>query len=231
MTNLQILQALAFEPARAFAELRQRPRFWFPMLVVAIGSGVLSCWYLLKVDPEWFMDLQLRNNPFTSQLSEAQIQQQVQATSTTMGVQAVIGLISTTVIIGIAYLIGALYYFVAGKITNLKFSYRQWLSFSAWSGMPSVLSLLAGAFVLLGTAAGSQIDQGEIRPLSLNSLFFHREMGEAKYTLLTSLELPLLLTIALAVVGLKQWSGRSWLFCLVFTTLPAALLFGLWAIF
>lgn len=231
MTNLQILQALAFEPRKAFEELRQRPRFWFPLLVVALGTGALSCWYMLKVDPEWFMDLQLRNNPFTRDLSEAQIEQQVQATSTTMGVQAVIGLITTALFMGIAYLVGSLYYLVAGKITNVKFSYRQWLSFSSWCGMPSVLSLLAGAFVLFGTETGSQIDQGEVRPLSLNSLFFHRLMGEPDYTLLSSLELPLILSIALAVYGVKLWSGRSWLFSSIFTMLPAVLLFGIWAIF
>lgn len=230
MTNLQILQALAFEPGKALAHLRDRPRFWFPLLVVALGTGALSCWYMLKVDPEWFMDLQLRNNPFGSQLSEAQIEQQVQATAGTMGVQAVIGLITSALFIGIAYLVGALYYLVAGKITNMKVSYRQWLALSCWSGLPSVLSLVAGAFVLFGTAAGSQIDQSTVRPLSLNALFFHREMGEPNYTLLMSLELPLVLSVALAMYGVKLWSGRSWLFSAVFTMLPAVLLFGIWAI-
>lgn len=36
MSNWEIIQALAFEPRTAFAELRRRPRFWMPLPTVLV---------------------------------------------------------------------------------------------------------------------------------------------------------------------------------------------------
>ena len=39
MNNLALLSALAFEPRKAFDEIAQRPRFWFPLLLLMISSA------------------------------------------------------------------------------------------------------------------------------------------------------------------------------------------------
>ena len=45
MNNLALLSALVFEPRKAFDEIAQRPRFWFPLLLLIAASVGLSVWY------------------------------------------------------------------------------------------------------------------------------------------------------------------------------------------
>lgn len=222
-----MVQALVFEPRKAFAALRARPRFWMPLLAVVLATAGTMLWYQLVVDAEWLMDLQLRN----SQLTEAQIEAQVRAAAGVGGtVRAVIVGIFTTVSVVLLFLASAVYYLLAGKITNVRCDFRQWLALTGWTSLPSVITAVPVAVMLL-TATTSQIDPGEMQPLSLNALFFHRAMGDPGYSLLSSINLPMLLSLYLVAVGVKEWSGRSWLFSTVFAWLPTVLIFGFWAYF
>ncbi len=45
MSNWEILQALVFEPRKAFAEIAERPKFWFPLLVLIIATVGTTLWY------------------------------------------------------------------------------------------------------------------------------------------------------------------------------------------
>ena len=47
----------------AFAELRERPRFWFPLLLLVATTAALNYWYFSMVDIEWFKDAMFGNNP------------------------------------------------------------------------------------------------------------------------------------------------------------------------
>ena len=38
MNNLETAVALATAPTSAYAELRERPRFWFPLLLVVLSA-------------------------------------------------------------------------------------------------------------------------------------------------------------------------------------------------
>ena len=73
MNNFAVLQALAFEPRKAFAELDALPRFWWPLLVVAIASAVVNYWYTAAVDLEWLADIQLRANPLTQNMTSDEL--------------------------------------------------------------------------------------------------------------------------------------------------------------
>lgn len=227
MNSWAVVQALVFEPRRAFAELRARPRYGLPLLLVLVATVALSVWYQLKVDPAWLMDLQLRNSGFADRLTEEQIAQQVQAAGGNIGMQAVIGGVAAGIAVVIFFLLNAVYLLLAGKVTNVQFGFRHWLSLVSWSSLPSLLPVIPAVITLL-TATSNQIDPGAIQPLSLNALFFHRAMGEPGYTLLTSLQVTTFLSLYLSIVGVKEWSGRSWLFSTVFAALPTVLVFGIW---
>jgi hypothetical protein len=228
MNNWAILQALVFEPRKAFAEIAERPRILFPLALLALATAGLTLWYMGVVDLEWLIDRQLRNNPFGRSLSEEQIAQQVAAASGRRGLQATIGALGSGIAIVAISLLGALYYVLAGKITNVDRSYRQWLALNCWSSLPTVLAVVPAAFVLL-SAGSAQIPQEDLQPLSFNALFFHRVASEPGYVLFSSLNLLQFAALYLAVVGVKTWSGRSWLFSTVFATLPFVLIFGIWA--
>jgi Yip1 domain len=230
MNSLEMLQALVFEPRKAFVALAERPKFLFPLVALILGTAGLVLWYYRVVDLEWFTDRQLRASSFAVRLSEAQIEAQIKSAAARPGVTATIATITTALGLIIGYLLVSVYYLLAGKVTNVQRSFRQWFALACWTSMPSLLTIIPAAFVLL-TATSAQIDQSELRVLSLNSLFFHRTFGEPGFTLLTSIGLPEFLSVYLAMLGVKVWSGRSWTFSAIFTLLPLTLILGVVGLF
>jgi hypothetical protein len=231
MSNWAILQALVFEPSKAFAAIAERPRFLFPLLLLVVATAGLTAWYLGVVDLEWMVDQQLRSNSALARaLSDEQIAKAAADAGAQRGLRATIGTLSTGFVLVLMSLLGALYYLLAGKITNVDRSFRQWLALNCWSSLPTVLAVVPAAFVLL-SAGTAQIPQEDLQPLSFNALFFHRAAGEPGFTLLSSMNLLQLAVLYLAAVGVKTWSGRSWLFSWVFAGLPLVLIFGIWAFF
>ena len=41
MNNLALAGTLATAPAAAYAELRERPRFWFPLLLITLTTAAM----------------------------------------------------------------------------------------------------------------------------------------------------------------------------------------------
>lgn len=230
MNNIGVLQALFFEPRRAFTELDAKPRYWWPLLVVSFASAALTLWYLSVVDIAWVTDQQIRNSSFTQNMTDAEIDRMADAAVGRRGLQMVLGTAGTLIVVPLLLLVTALYYLLAGKITGVQRSYRHWVSLSAWSAMPTLLAVILGA-VMLATATTRQIGQEALQPLSLNALVFHRNAGDPGYTLLSSINLLQLVSLWLAAFGVKAWSGRSWLFSIIFTALPLLLIYGTWAFF
>jgi hypothetical protein len=229
VSNWQILQALVFEPRKAFAELAEQPRFWFPLLLLAIGSTVVAVWYLSVVDFPWMMDQQLRGGMFGRQLTEEQITTAVRAASDRRGVQIAITGIFSPLGIALAMMLAALLSLLSAKLTNVKYGYRQWLALACWCNVPTLLAQVASAIVLLTTTT-AQISQGDLQPLSLNSLIFHKDATASGYTALTYITVLHLWTMVLSVYGVKLWSNRSWLFSFLFACWPGLLVLGIWAL-
>ena len=63
MNNLALAGALATAPSTAFAELRERPRFWFPLLLVVLTTAAIVYWYYSIVDIEWLKDVDVQQQP------------------------------------------------------------------------------------------------------------------------------------------------------------------------
>lgn len=230
MNNWGILQALLFEPRKAFAEIHARPRFWVPLLAIVAGSLLINVWYQGVVDAEWFTDMQLRASSISQSLTEEQIEQRVKAAAANPGLRVAITGIATTLAVVLFTLLSALYLLLAGKITNVQAGFRQWLALGCWTGLPALLAVIPAA-INLATATTTQIEPIAMAPLSLNALFFHRGMGDPGYTVLTSLNVTTFLALFLCTWGVKEWSRRSWLFATVFVTLPYVVIFGIWGYF
>lgn len=231
MGNLGLASALVFEPRKAFADIDARPRYAFPLLVVILTTVVIAVWYRSVVDLEWVTDRAIRSSALAARLSEAQIEEAVKRSVSNRALGTVTTALGTPIVLVVIGLLGALYMMVAGRITGLRRSFRHWFAFTWWAGLPgAALSLLGAAFVLL-SATTTQIDQAELKPLSLNALFMQKGFDQAGYTLFSSIDLVQLFTLYLSVVGVRAWSGRSWLFSGVFALLPYALIYGVWAFF
>jgi len=228
VTNLEILQALVFEPRKAFTEIAERPRYWFPLLVFVIALLATTVWYVSKVDLGWAADRQIRHSSFLRNLTEEQITQQVQATQGRRGLQMSISVIGITIFVPLLLMLPALYNLLVGKMVGFDRSFRHWYSYCCWMTLPSALAQIP-AMLLLATTETNQISQEALKTLSLNALIFHRDIGEPGYSLFSNLDLFQLLTLYLSMVGVKVWSGRSWLFTSLFVGIPWALIWGIWA--
>lgn len=230
MNNLAIAQALVFEPRKAFAELDARPRFWWPLLVLAIGSAALALWYASVVDLEWLVHQQMSNSSFGANMTDDEIARLARQAAGQQGFRAVLGACANALIIALGMLISALYFLLAGKVTGVDRSFRHWFSLACWVSLPTVLALVAGAFVLF-TATTSQIPQESLQPLSLNELIFHRRQGESGFYLFSYISALNIVALYLGTVAVKLWSGRTWLFSFLFNALPLIVIVGVWAVF
>jgi Yip1 domain len=227
MNNIQLAVALVTDPKGAMREIEARPRFLFPLLITILVTVGITFWYFKVVDFDWFIDMTIRSSPRSKNLTE----EQMAAASRVMtrGVLTWTSLIAVPFAIVIYRLLEALWYFLAGKVTKVQRSYKQWFALANWTSLPGLLGVLPAIPLLLGSKSVQLDAATAISPLSLNNLFFHRAMGEPGYQLFTNLNLIQLFTAFLVVLGIKLWSGRSWLFAVVYALLPVAVIAGIWA--
>jgi hypothetical protein len=182
------------------------------------------------VDLAWMTEQQLRSNPLAKSLTEEQIIQSARASADRPVLQMVITGIFTPIALGIGLMVSALLQLLAAKVTRLKIGYRRWFALTCWCVMPTVLAQIASA-VALFAATSTQISQTDLQVLSLNSLVFHRQPKDPGYMLLSYANITYIWTLALTIVAVKQWSGRSWLYSVLFSTWVIILAAALWAVF
>lgn len=230
MNNINLASALVFEPRKAFAELAERPRYGFALLLLIVASTVVAVWYQGVVDLAWLTDQQLHNSALGRQLSEDQIAAAVKAAAGRRTLQVVLTGIFTPIGIVLGMLLGALISLLTARITNVQYGYRHWFSLACWSNLPTALASIASIFVLL-TASSPQISQADLQPLSLNALLFHLDPSQSGYTVLSYINVLYFWSLFLAVLAVKVWSRRSWLFSFLFTMWLPLLIGAVWAIF
>ena len=62
MNDVSLAVALPTTPTTVFVQLRERPRFWFPLLLLVFATAAVSYWYHSTVDVEWLKSLLAANN-------------------------------------------------------------------------------------------------------------------------------------------------------------------------
>ncbi len=230
MNNLAISVALATAPSSAFEELRARPRFWFPLLLLLASTLAIMFWYYSIVDIEWFKDAMFGNNPDVQKLPEDQRAAMLgMYTRNTLLWGSMIGVFF---FMSVMFLVTALYLLLAAKVTKLPrdLRFKHWFAFACWTMLPTLLSNVIAA-IMLGLSDTPQMSPSALAPLSLNALVFQVPMSGAGYSLLESLTIPNLLGWALMIIGVQVWTQRSWAFSAAFILVPIVVIYGVWAFF
>jgi hypothetical protein len=228
MNNLALAGSLATAPSSAFAELRERPRFWFPLLLITLCAAGMMFWYYSVVDVEWLKDLMFSNNPKVQALPEAQrVQSMAMVGRNTLLWGSTIGVLFG---IPIWFVLQSLYLLLAAKVTKVPIGFKHWFAFSCWTLLPALLNTVIAAIFLL-ISDTRQMAPGVLQPLSLNELLFHRSFGSPGQTFFEALTIPGFLSWILMIVGVRAWSQRSWTFSAIFILLPIVLLYGIWGFF
>jgi len=226
MNNHELTVALATAPSSAFAELRERPRFWFPLLLLAVSTVALQYGYYSMVDIEWWKDAMYGNHPDMQELAEdkrAQAMAMLTRNTLVWG-----SMLSVALLLPAIFVLQALYLLVAAKVTKLSQGFKHWFALVCWCSLPMLLGSVVSAILLI-LSDNAQVNPGVMAPLSLNELLLHRPMGSPGHTLLESLTISSFLSYALMIIGIRTWSQRSWAFSALFILLPAIVIYGVWA--
>lgn len=212
------------EPAKVFADLKERPTFLLPALIM-IGLGVaVMLSYHMSVDPEWFTDHMLRMTG--RDMSPAELEQTRQVLPGAR-VSGYIGAVGVLVMTAIMLLVMGLYYLLAGKITGNALTFRHGVSLGAWSSMPMVLSTLV---VLIGVLTMSpQTDLNSLRLTFVDPLIVQLPYDHAWSSLAKAVDLLTLWAVALAALGWRIWGRTGWGQAITVAVLPSLLIYGIWA--
>lgn len=228
MENLALTATLATAPSSAFAVLRERPRFWFPLLAVILTSAAIVAWYFTAVDFDWYRDNVLAASPDFQKMAEAERAQALSFMGPKM--MLTMSMVGIFFVLPIFYLLNTTYFFVAGKVTKQTPEFKHWFALTCWSAMPAVLSAVVAAIFLL-IRDSNQIPPTALQPLGLNELLFNYPLGSKAQGFLDALNIPGILGWILAIIGVQTWTQRSWLFSTIFVMIPVVLIYGIWAIF
>ena len=214
-------------PGEAFRAIKERPRFFLPLLVTIVGAVVATWLYLAEVDIAWLVEQQLRTVRFLNMSDEQITQTAAQAAARGRTFLLVQGIASTCIAIVVVQLLIALYLKIVVAIAKDGVSYHQLFGLVCWTGLPSVLTSVA-TIVFLLTNDVSFLSQTAINPVSFRNLLgLDVEGANALVRIGANLGPINLWTIALMILGYRALSGRGVVFSSVVVLAPIIFVIGL----
>lgn len=210
------------EPKPTFARLKDKSAAWLPLLVLIVLSIGIMYWWISTLDFAWLREHMLSAQPDAKPEARAAMERFLTPTSMmwSSAIGAVVGLL-------VALALTALYYLVAGKVIGAPIGYGKWFGFSVWTSVPRLLGIPLSALQIM-TSHG-RLAPEDLNMASLNYLVFHLPLSHPWASLLGSIDLMMVWSIVLTVIGLKAWTGRSTSTCVTVALLPYAVIYGLWA--
>lgn len=216
------------EPSKVFAELKEKPSFVLPFVVVTLVATLMSFMYFMKVDSAWFIDHTLLASG--AEMTKAEIEQ---AKSFMPGakVMGYISLVTTPITMAVMTLIIALYYLLAGKISGSTIGFKHGLSLACWGSMPMLLGTvvaLVGVFMMTPQTGIESLMLTNVDPLILQL-----PVDSPWKKLATTFSLLTFWSIFVAATGWKVWGKTSWAEAITVASIPSVVIFGamaLWAL-
>lgn len=214
------------DPAKVWTQLKDRPTFLLPALVVAGAMTLAAVLYFFHVDPVWFADHQVQAVGKDMSASEiAQMQKFMPGARTLAWISAGTTLLSFAII----YALVAVYYLLAGKVAGHEVSFRRGLALAAWSTMPMVVAALVS---IIGTYTSSpQTSYESLQMLSVDPLLVQLPMDHDWALLARSFSLINFWVWFLSALGWKTWFRTGWGQAIFVAVLPSVVIYGCMALF
>lgn len=213
-------------PAKALDEIKLHTSWlWWPLLITIVLACGLFAYYYNWVDFEWLVEETIRQVPAENRAESADAIRNFMSPKSSM----VTTLIAVVVMTFLIYLLEAVYFHLANKITTgSEIGFGQWFSFATWTAFVGVFATLA-AFVLVFTAGSNQISAESLQVLSINNLLLHAQAGDPWFRWGSSLSLINFWMLVLMTIGYARWTGASMVKSAIIACLPWVLIFGIWA--
>jgi hypothetical protein len=210
------------DPAPTFARLKVRTNAWLPLLVSILLTLAIMVWWVNTLDFNWLREHMLTTQP-TAVPEARKAMENAITPKFMMWSSAITSVIGNLLIFAVT----AIYYLLSGKVVGASINYAKWFGFAVWTSVPRLLILPLSALQIV-TSHG-RLAPEDLNIVSLNYLLFHLPMTHPWAGLVGSLDLSTVWSIALAVIGLKAWTGRSTGTCVTVAVLPYVIIYGLWA--
>ncbi len=213
------------EPSKAFADLKEKPTFVVPFIIVTLAAVAMTFLYFMKVDSAWFTSHALLASG--KEMSGAEMEQ---AKNFMPGAKMMgyISLLSIPIFMTVTVLVIALYYMLAGKVSGSAISFKQGLSLVSWSSMPM---LLGSIVVLVGVIMMSpQTSLESLALTSIDPLLIQLPIDSPWKKLANAFSLLTFWSIFLGALGWKTWTKASWLEAITVITIPWLVYFGFLAL-
>lgn len=219
MAFAQLTQVF-YEPAAAFAALKQRPRAWLPLILLYVASLGLMVWYFQTVDMEWMI-----GNSFPPDMAA----EQREAAAKTMSRGVMMGMGIAGVLVGtlVVFSLYGFYFWLAGKLASMDLSFKSGFALAAWASLPGLIGVPLMALQIVTSNGQLAFENADM--LSLNYLLVHAAPHTTWAGIASSAKLTDLWFIALCAIGLRTWTGKSGATCAVIAALPYVVIYGAWA--
>jgi hypothetical protein len=212
-------------PKEAFVSIKEKPTVLVPLILIVLSLASLQWGYFNAVDREFLIDQLVEQLQAFSNASESQIRENLENMDPSS--RAIQAAVSIAIIMPLIMMLYAGYLSLISKFTYDEIRFKQWFSLSAWTGLPSLFIALAGWVVILTNSDG-MIGTNDIQPLSLNSLIFQTD-GPFE-SMLSSLNVLQLWSLALSALGYQHWTGKSLAKSTAIVIAPYVVIYAVWSI-
>ena len=214
-------------PGDAFSALQKNPVKLFPLAIICLSTMLVMFWYFNIVDYDWYIDDAIAG---TSALDE----QQQEAAREAMGAisqntMMYLGTFGGVVGLVLVHVFQAGYLSLASALNGDRYKFTHWFSLVCWTNLPYLLAVV-GMAVNIAISPNGQLSAYDLNPPSLANLGMQTTNGSVQ-TLLNSLNLTMIWSVALIVAAYKQWLNSSMTKALSVVLAPYVLIFGAWAYF
>jgi hypothetical protein len=214
------------QPGKVFEDLRERPRFALPLLLLLVLSAALPLWYFLAVDSAWYVQHMML--AAGREVSAADLEKMKAIMPGTQRM-AYFGAASATIVGVIVVCLYALYLMLAGKVTGAAMSFKRGMSLICWSNMPSLLGLvvaLVGVATMQPHTAIESLMLTNIDPLLVQLPPESPWLGLAR-----GFSLINFWTWFLLALGWRTFNRASWSQSAIVALLPSVVIYGAMAAF
>lgn len=210
-------------PGEAFAALRRRPAFWFPLLLLIGANAAAMLWYHSILDYDWYVDdLIAQSNVDNEETIEA-MRLGLEAQSP-FGIRAGVTVVGSTITFVVLFSVQALYLTLVSAIAGDGHRFRHWFSLACWSSLPALVSI-AGMLATIALSPNGQLSVYDLDPLSLRNLGAPADSGVME-NLASFLSLSSLWSLALLMLGYRHWLECGWFRAAAVVLTPWALVLG-----
>lgn len=222
---MSTLVDIFLQPGKAFADLRERPTFIVPFLLLAGLSAAMTLAYFMRVDPSWYADQMF--DASGANMGAADLEK-AKAAMPGAQVMGAIGAVSGVILVAVMLALTGLYLWIAAKVTGRPLGYRHGLSLAAWASMPGVLGLLVALIGALTMSPQTPIES--LMLTHLDPLLVELPADHRWNRLAQAVDLLGLWSLFLTALGWRVWTRSSWLQAIVVALIPTVLVYGLIAL-